>query len=281
MTAALTLIDPDDEGAKPRLSFMHVTPEIASRWLKRNDRNRNLRAQTIARYARDMEAGKWHLDGTPIKFGPDGQLLDGQHRLAAIVKSGETILTAVATGIDPAAQAVMDTGRARTAADALSIDGEKNAHALAAAARLGLQAERGALNSPGEYSHEEIIAYIAANPDLRYACEFAMPLARGADCPPAVAVHSFMILSRLDTFEAARFWVGLSNGAGLEAGDPVLTLRNRFSEARRGKEKLGRHAYLSAIYRAWNYRREGKTLTMIKLNSPAVKGGLVPVPVPK
>lgn len=280
MTAALTLIDTEDQSAKPRLSFMQVTPEMADRWLKRNTKNRLVRDATVARYARDMAAGKWHIDGSPIKFGPDGSLLDGQHRLTAVIKSNTTILTAVATGIDPAAQSVMDTGRARTSADMLSIDGEKNAVALAAAARLGLQAENDDFNhNKSEYSHAEVAAYIAANPDLRYAVEFVLPLTRKADCPPAVAAYAFMRMARIDAFEAGNFWVSAAGKVGLSEGDPVIAMTNRFAEARRGRERLGRAAYLSVVFRAWNYRRVGKSLHLIKINSP--RGGMIPIPDPK
>ena len=279
MSAALTLLDSSDEPSKPRLSFMHVTPEIAARWLKRNTRNRTVRPQTVGRYARDMRAGKWHLDGSPIKFGPDGALLDGQHRLAAVVESGVTILTAVAAGIDPAAQAVMDTGRGRTAADALSLGGEDNATQLAAAARLGVLADRNDLSDNGEVSHEEIASYVADNPDLRYAVTYAKGLARKADCPPAVVAYSFMVLARLDAFEATRFWMAAADKVGLEPGDPVIAMTNRFAEARRSRERLPRAVYLSAIYRTWNHRRAGKTLRQLKVGSAL--GGFIPAPEPK
>ena len=278
--SALTLLDGDDQQEpKPRLSFMQVTPELAARWLKRNLKNRNLRPQTVARYARDMKANRWHLDGTPIRFSHDKVLLDGQHRLAAIIESGITITTAVVVGIDPAAQAVMDTGRARTAADALAIDGEKNSTLIAAAARLALQVERQAFSNNDEYSHEEIAAYVHAHPSLRHAVEFTKNLARKTDCPPAVVAYTFMVMASIDAFAAGNFWVSAAEKVGLKAGDPVIAMTNRFAEARRNRERLSRPAYLSAIYRAWNYRRAGKSLRLIKIVSPT--GGMIPIPEPK
>lgn len=263
--------------AAPTISITSISPADAKEMLKFNTKNRVPRIQTVARYARDMAAGKWHLDGTPIKFSADGTLLDGQHRLAAIIESGATITTAIAIGINPTAQAVMDTGRARTAADMLAIDGEKNSTTLAAAARFGLQVERDEFS--GEYSHEEIATYVAANPGLKYAVEFTKNLARKTDCPPAIVAYSFMVLSRIDSFAAANFWVSASEKVGLTAGDPVIALTNRFAEARRNREKLPRAAYLSAIYRAWNYRRAGKSMSVVRIASSS--GTLIPIPEPK
>lgn len=279
MTALPSLLDGHEPDPKPRLSFMQVTPELAERWLTRNLKNRNIRPQTVARYARDMKAGKWHLDGSPIRFSADRALLDGQHRLAAIIEAGVTITTAVAVGIDPAAQAVMDTGRARTAADMLAIDGETNATTLAAAARFGIEVERGEIDLKGEVSHEEVAAFVAANPSLRHAVEFTKNLARKTDCPPSIVAYAFMVMSRIDPFAAGNFWVSASEKVGLKTGDPVLAMTNRFAEARRNRARLSRAAYLSVIFRAWNYRRAGKSLHVVKISSPA--GGMIPIPEPR
>ncbi len=279
MTALTLIEDGQHPEPKPRLSFMQVTPEVAARWLERNTRNRNQRSRTVSRYARDMAAGRWHVDGSPIKFAPDGTLLDGQHRLAAVIESGATITTAVAFGIAPAAQDVMDTGPARRPGDQMAIHGEKNATVLAAAARFGLMIERDDLAGNAEYSHEEISAYVEANPDLRHAVDFTVSLARKTDCPPSVVAYSFMTLSRIDAFAAANFWVAAADKVGLKSGDPVIALTNRFAEARRNRERLRRESYLSAIYRAWNNRRAGKQMSIVKISSPS--GGLVPIPEPK
>lgn len=275
--SALTLAPELD--AKPRLSFMQITPAMAERWLARNHNNRRPRPSTIARYARDMAAGNWRLDASPIKFAADGTLLDGQHRLFAICQSGATVTTAVATGLDPATQSVMDTGKARTAADALGIAGEKNGSAIAAAARFGLQVENDDFSANVDWSHEEIAEYIEDNPDLRHSIDVVLPLARRTDCPPAVVIYSHMILNRLDPFEAAQFWIDAADKIGLKAGDPVLAMTARFAEARRSREKLTRAEYLSVVYRAWNCRRAGKQLRVVRINSP--KGGSVAIPEPK
>lgn len=265
---------------KPNSSIVFISPDMAARWLKKNTRNRRLRPADVTRYSRDMTAGNWHLTGESIKFATDGTLLDGQHRLAAIVKSGATVPMEVHRNISPEAQAVMDTGRKRTASDALSLAGESRSSLLAAAARLGLGVESG-MPDPGRYeaSHSEIAAYIDANPGLRYACDFAGQVSRKTDCPPAVVAHTFHEMSKLDTFAAGQFWLAASEKVGLTSGDPVIALTNRFAEARRNRERLSKRIYLSLIYRAWNARRAGKTMRFIRVNSPS--GGLVPVPEPK
>lgn len=266
---------------KPSSSILFITPEMAARWLDKNTRNRKVRAKTVAAYARDMAAGNWLMTGEPIQFDTNGVLLNGQHRLHAVVKSGATVAIVVHRNIDPAAQSVMDTGRKRTASDDLSIKGESHTALLAAAARLALGVESGGPGDVGRYeaTHSEIETYIERNPGLRYACEFAQQVARKSDCPPAVVAYTFHEMSKIDSFEAARFWMAASEKVGLAEGDPVIALTNRFAEARRVRERLSKRIYLSLIYRAWNARRAGKTMRFIRVNSPA--GGLVPIPEPK
>lgn len=265
---------------KPESSWIPVSPDTAERWLKANTKNRKLRQADVNRYARDMASGNWMLTGESIKFATDGTLLDGQHRLAAIIKSGATVTLQVMRNIPSDAQSVMDTGRRRTAADALDIADHKYSATLAAVAKLAIGVEVEATD-PGKHecSHSEIAAWVDRNPDAVRACEIARSVSRRTDCPPAVVAYTYMILSRIDREEALDFWTSAAEKVGLSAGDPVIALTNRFAEARRNRQRLTKRIQLSLIYRAWNQRRAGKTMRMLRVNSPA--GGLVPVPEPK
>lgn len=74
-----------------RASVIKVTPILAKAWLEQNKSNRSLRPQRVNQYARDMKAGKWNLTGQGITFAEDGSLLDGQHRLNAIVVANVSV----------------------------------------------------------------------------------------------------------------------------------------------------------------------------------------------
>ena len=77
-----------------------ITPEIAAEYLKVNIKNyRKLQRQVIKRYAEDMKAGRWELNGEPIVFDENGLLKNGQHRLAAIIASGVTVEMTVVRGV--------------------------------------------------------------------------------------------------------------------------------------------------------------------------------------
>lgn len=85
----------------PKTTIESITPEKAKEYLRANTKNyRKLSRQTVKNYAADMKLGKWELNGEPIVFSESGVLKDGQHRLAAIIMSGATIVTAVTRGVD-------------------------------------------------------------------------------------------------------------------------------------------------------------------------------------
>lgn len=70
-----------------KTEIVTITPEMAKEMLSKNNANRKIRTSTVDFYAKQMKEGSWHLTGQGITFGQNGQLLDGQHRLNAIVKA--------------------------------------------------------------------------------------------------------------------------------------------------------------------------------------------------
>ena len=65
-----------------------ITPEKAREYLGMNtDNYRKLNHLRVITYAADMKSGRWQLNGEGIKFAKNGTLLDGQHRLQAIIKA--------------------------------------------------------------------------------------------------------------------------------------------------------------------------------------------------
>ena len=107
-----------------RIDFETVDVTTAIQWLESNTRNRPVKDQIVRQYARDMKEGRWVRESTTtIKFDINGVLLDGQHRLWAVVESQSTTTFLVARGVDLAERFVQDTGSKRSVRDILVIDG--------------------------------------------------------------------------------------------------------------------------------------------------------------
>lgn len=91
-----------------------ITPRLAEEYLTENrDNYRKISRTTVKRYAEDMKAGLWELNGEAIVFDKNGVLKNGQHRLAAIIMAGITVETVVIRGVDDTVNAY-DIGSIRT-----------------------------------------------------------------------------------------------------------------------------------------------------------------------
>lgn len=262
----------------PTMEWVNVTPKLAAKWLESNEGNRHVRQRDVQKYARDMLAGAWDRTAEPIKFSPTGRLLDGQHRLLAIIEAGVTARLAVAYNVPDTAQARMDTGSTRTAADALAMLGVPNYALTAAVARLALAV---AYDSVGRFdaTHDDVIAWVEDHPEAARSVTFALPLRNQLAVAPRIVGYTHLVLSHVDEEAADSFWLSAAERLAAYPGDPAIALARRFDDARVNKERIPDAGYLSLIYRAWNYRRAQKPLRQLKLNSAA--GGLIPIPQPK
>ena len=254
---------------KPTASVVMVDPDTARRWLSRNEANRSLRGSQVSKYARDMAAGRWQLTGAPIQFAADGRLLDGQHRLAAIVKAKVTVAMFVVRGLPAAAQAYMDTGAKRTVADQLSIAGFKNSSVLAAGARLAWAWRMGRLSAPREaVSDPEIRAFVTAHPSLMEAAGFAARMRRaGLDIHPSVVCAAVWGLTEAghDAERVEAFFQAMAEMRSDGPGDPKYALLHRINTARRNREHLAAADMLSMLIRAYNADYTGKKAHRLQL----------------
>lgn len=115
----------------------HITPDMAYEYLTQNTRNyRRVNARTVMKYAQTMKDGNWELNGEPIVFDTEGKLINGQHRLNAIVEAGIPVDILVVRGVDKGV-VVFDDGRVRRSTDVASAMGfDMNTRILGAGNRI-------------------------------------------------------------------------------------------------------------------------------------------------
>lgn len=105
---------------------MPVTPQMAMAWLESNSHNRDLSQGQVNKYARDMLMGRWRITHQGIAIADNGTVMDGQHRLWAVIESKCTIIMQVTTGLPIETQEAIDGGLPRTARDVVALrDGLK------------------------------------------------------------------------------------------------------------------------------------------------------------
>lgn len=113
-----------------------ITPQAARDLLKNNTQNRRVRQSHVDYLAAEMANGNWRLTAETIALAPSGVVVDGQHRLLAVVQSGASVEFWVARGVPLETQDVVDLGVTRSVGDQLHLsDGTPNAQVVASVCR--------------------------------------------------------------------------------------------------------------------------------------------------
>lgn len=116
------------------VTLQMIGPKEAEILLKKNKNRKTSEAQ-IRKYVRSMESGNWHTVNDTIAIRHDGVLINGQHRLNAIVKANRSFLFILSFGHTEADQKAMDEGRKRSLYDVLMIGDIEVTRAEASIAR--------------------------------------------------------------------------------------------------------------------------------------------------
>jgi hypothetical protein len=264
-----------------------VTPGMAKEWLDTaNIHNRKLRAGLVSAMTRDMLNGNFHFNGDSIRFSADGTLLDGQHRLTALVAAGVSAKMLIVEGLAPQTQDTIDRGAKRTYSDQLMLRGEENTSTLAAIARRCVLINRNHLTdgAGADTTAAEIHDYIDAHPTIRRAAKLPMLVkANRLPVPGSALATAFHVCSLVDDeagYDAEIFFVTqVIEGLGLEIGFPAKALRDKFTTVRSatGRNIIGEDAYRFAVL-AWNKYRAGDELMLLRVPLGGWKGKPIPQP---
>lgn len=247
-----------------RIASEMITPKKALEWLKLNHNNRPLSSKVVSKYAALMRAGKWRLNGESIKFTINGDLIDGQHRLAAIVESGVSVECYVVRGLEHEAFDTVDQGRSRTSGDVLARRGEKHYNMLASATAMYLQLfNEKRISKAGGIRPDQISDCLEQHPGLRDACDFAA--GRKTNLIPASIVAAFFyVFGTIDQQAANEFWTRVMDGEGLTKAMPEFLIRARLIDNANAIAKLGRADIAALCIKAWNARITGKLVKCLK-----------------
>lgn len=89
----------DNDGIRLHSVWVYVTPEMASKMLRLNSKNRDLNTGTVLSYKLVLLRKQWHNSGDSICFDDDGYMTNAQHRLYGIVETGISAWMNVCFGV--------------------------------------------------------------------------------------------------------------------------------------------------------------------------------------
>jgi hypothetical protein len=243
-----------------------ITPQEATNWLRANEHNRPVRKGHVNFLANEMKAGNWQINGQAIVIADNEQVLDGQHRLLAIIEAGQPIKTLVVYGITPEAFSTIDTGAVRSGSDALYLHFGDHpigiVKAVATAVPWIKQLEKGALRSGGgsKVSNTEIIRYAQEHASLFERAATIMHYPKD-NRPMSVGIGTalFEMFARKNEGRADEFFRSLYTGENLERDDIEYILRHAFQkDAQRITSKYPTSIKVRMTVKAWNWRQRGR-----------------------
>jgi hypothetical protein len=266
-----------------------VTPQMAQSWLESSKylSQRPVSNEIVQKYADDMARGLWMLSNDNIVIGirPTGEhLLNGQHRLNAVIRSGLPQLFNVdrmtfSSDVDmDLCYALMDQGKRRSFADSVralgtaDLIGISPTTATAAAAAM-LLAAAGFRRNMGTYRAKTLFANAKVKHDVMVAWKTPIYAycrnIQGASGKtrnwfmraPVMAVG--IVTMRWTPEKATDFWYRLSNNDGLLKGTPehaLYEILTNFEVSQRGADWYSR-----AVANCWNAFMQNRPLNIVRV----------------
>jgi hypothetical protein len=247
-----------------RSEVMLIGPELAERFLASSPGNRKERSLHVKRLAESMKNGEWTLSSDAVAFDENNRLLNGHHRLNAVVVSGVSCPFWVVFGIRRKDETIIDGGVTRTPADHIGYaTGLTQLTTIAAAIRyLVAFYENDVLSvvSTGYVTTKKIVDF-----SRRHEAELALV----PDCSCLLGSRAtnttvFFLLRRIDSFAARRFYEAYKTGANLPAGSPILALRSYAYNNKSMHSNSSRIKYLAVAFKAWIHWRNGRSIKLLR-----------------
>jgi hypothetical protein len=204
-----------------------ITPAQAERYLERNDINRKFKLHHVTRLASDISEGRWNINGSSIVFNGDGTLLDGQHRLAAIVKAGVPVDMLVVRGVSKSAMATIDSGVSRSAGDVAYMQGYANATSLIGTIRLLVCAKHNNATTGQMMTTGSVMEFLRRHPHLEDSVAAARKFKRLMPTVPIAAWHYLAFYVGGQHQEVRQAYSVLETGIPFYVDDPIHVFREK------------------------------------------------------
>jgi hypothetical protein len=262
--------NPDPGKLPVKTGWNKITPEIAINLLRRNKpgANRWIDPATVYYYAQQMARDDWKETGQGILVDKEGWLLDGQHRLYALLISGTAITSFVVTDVKPAPNlfVYIDNARTRTAATALQTKGFNGLSSIitgvlrfAEEVKAGIyDATRGASKlarmSPAQY-----LALVDNYPNVQAAAhsvasDWSAVVERLPRRKDVVSYVGMRIIDEHGEAIADDFFADLTDGNERDLDHPVTELHREIERDEKRIKKLKKQhvaAMLILVFNAW------------------------------
>lgn len=257
----------------------NITPKKAMEYLKTSLGNRPISKISVQSYADTIRKGDWMLNGVPIVFDNEGHLLDGHHRLHAVILADIPVRMDVCRGVQSDAFTTYDCGRHRTLGQLLAMQKVKNYNSVGSAVGVnytlvntGKIWANNTHNSKGykRTNNESYELYKMDANGFNKAAEDAVRLFRKANIIKISWIGGLIYyLTHTGGYEHDYVVNFFENVCSLEDGDiqPASVLRKRILKEKLRNVNLTVNQLFAFIVIAWNAYVQNKQLTWLRFNA--------------
>ena len=241
--------------------FTTITPKEAVVWLDtKNAHNRPISQSTVERYTQEIRANRWKANGQSICVGRSGNLLNGQHRLTALVAANTSIECLVVWGVEDSAFDTIDDGNKRSLADVFAVSKELHPALLSAGVRFLWVYATGQIATRdlrrGTIATKPIFEdTLKKHPGLRQSTKFYSLIKSrpgGLLIPAGMAIGLHYLFALVNDKKADEFFDALQSGIGLMEGHSILMLRARLIAGQSSSKRLTNSAIYFYTVTTWN-----------------------------
>ena len=250
-----------------------ITPDMAKKILEKNTINRYPVNANISFLVQEILSDRFLYNGESIIISENGNLMDGQHRLMAVVKANKSIEANLVEGILETTMNTIDTGAARTAGHVFSMQGVPNANSMAAMVKGILEKaktnrltdKKGTIKLSSQVLYD---FYILKKDILVEILRFTSSLhAKSVKFSSPSAMGVYLYLFSLESKKAKNFIRELMTGVQEYDSDAALKLRDKLINNKISTMKISYTKERDMIIYSWRKYLEGKDVKVFTQSS--------------
>lgn len=256
---------------KPYYTQEVITPEKALEYACLSIGNRHIRDAHVAMLAAAMVRGEYRINNNNnITFDVNNALIDGHHRLLAVVAAGVPVVMGVMRDVAPEARDTIDIGPPRTLADHLTFMGVDNAAQrsgiISGCVRIVVGTSVKVANAEG-YGQWQPLFEKGTEAYFRLGCGHSKHMRTSKCASPLIVAH------KANPEKMEEFFVMVRDGANLGVHHPALRLRESLlmemsGDLRRKDNTEDTHSRVFAAAKAF---LDGRTVQKLQVSTVATQ----------
>lgn len=254
-----------------------IDPGLATELLRGNVANRTLTSSKIIKYTQDIIDGNWTADTAEcIKLTSNMRLLDGQHRLSAIVASNTAVEMFVAYNVPESAMNNIDTGMSRSTKNIFELNGIQNAQTVSSVIKkyLAYKYSSEGVNDPiqkMQITNKQTLDEYYSRPDFwnSLLVRFQQCRKKFKNIESSYIMSWYALCNDINPELATVYFNTLISGLGLtDSKDPIYVFRQFLLEK---AETKNRTLNFALFVKSWNFAIKKQTVSVLRYNAAIEK----------